>query len=107
MATSKLRPLIESRMARTAIEHLNETNPDYLRAMFKDNPKELKDQIEQKVMIAFDLKERYLKTGMSNDQVMELLNLYLADPEELPLEDINEISQAKISHMIKKMANLK
>jgi len=107
MAITKTITLIESRMARTAIEHLNETKPDYLLEMFREEPRELKKMIEHQVERAIKLKETYQKQGMSNDLITEMVNEYLADPEELPTEDVPELSQEKIRQIIVGLSSLR
>ncbi|MBP1593604.1 MAG: hypothetical protein H6Q12_622 [Bacteroidetes bacterium] len=48
--------------ARIVVEHMNETRPEYLSAMVKDNPKSLKQFVDARVREAMLLNKQYNET---------------------------------------------
>ncbi|MDY0278137.1 MAG: hypothetical protein RBQ97_08630 [Acholeplasma sp.] len=77
--------------ARIVIEHYNKTKPDLLRRLEKDYLSSLK---EIQVEMALSLAKRYkVVNGLNDWEIRELIYDYLAPAEELPTENVNEISE--------------
>lgn len=90
--------------ARIVVEHYNETKPDLLRHLVKDDLSFLRGVVQRKVEMALSLTKRYKEVnGLADWEIRELINDYLAPAEELPTETVNEISEMEIDRIMKKL----
>ena len=90
--------------ARIVVEHYNETKPDLLRHLEKDDLSSLKETVQRQVEMALSLAKQYKEVnGLDKWEIQELINDYLAPAEELPTETVNEISEMGIDRIMKKL----
>lgn len=94
---------MKSTYARIALQHINETNPDLIRRLYKNDLNLLKEIINQKVQRALEMDKYYASIDLDYWQQQEMINNYLAPPEEIPTETQKELSELTIIKILKKM----
>lgn len=94
--------MLRDDFARIVVEHMNETRPEYLSAMVKDNPKSLKQFVDARVREAMLLNKQYNETtSLYQTEINELINAYLAPAEDLPTDTVKELSPVEINRILK------
>jgi len=94
--------MLRDDFARIVVEHLNETQPEYLSSMVKDNPTSLKQFVDARVREAMQLNKHYNETtSLYQTEINELINAYLAPAEDLPEESVKELSPVEINRILK------
>lgn len=94
---------MRSAYARIALQHLNETNPNLIRALYKHDLNSIKEIIDHKAERALEMSKYYSSIGFDHWEQQEMINNYLAPPEELPYETQRELSEVTINRILKKM----
>jgi len=93
--------MLRDNFARIVVEHMNETQPEYLSAMVKDDPTSLKQFVDARVKEAMLLNKQYNETtSLYQTEINELINAYLAPAEDLPEETVEELSSVEINRII-------
>jgi hypothetical protein len=100
--------MITQDFSRIIIEHYNETKPDFLRWIVKNDLMSLVKEIETKSEIARELTFRYKdETELYDIEINELVHNYLAPIKELPTETVQELSENEINKILKRLEKLK
>ncbi len=87
--------------ARIIIEHLNETQPGVLAILAKDDIPTLKYIVDSKVKEAIKLNTRYIETtDLSQIEINELVNDFIAPAEDLPDEAVDELDPIEIEKIL-------
>ena len=94
--------MLRDDFARIVVEHLNETQPEILSMMVKDNPSSLKQFVDARVKEAMLLNKQYNETtGLYQTEINELINAYLAPAEDLTDGSVKELSPVEINRILK------
>lgn len=94
--------MLRDDFARIVVEHLNETQPENLISLAKDNTSSLKQFVDARVREAMLLNKKYNETtSLYQTEINELLFAYLAPAEDLPEETAKELCPVEINRILK------